>query len=64
VWLDFALAIYALDRLTQRGFRPVIPPYMLKFDVIRRVLDFDTFKDAIYKIEGEDLYLSQLRSTE
>jgi seryl-tRNA synthetase len=57
VWLDFALAIYALDRLTQRGFRPVIPPYMLKFDVIRRVLDFDTFKDAIYKIEGEDLYL-------
>jgi len=57
VWLDFALAMYALDRLTQKGFRPVIPPYMLKFDVIRRVLDFDTFKDAIYKIDGEDLYL-------
>lgn len=57
VWLDFALAMYAIDFLAQRGFRPVIPPYMLKLDVIRRVLDFDTFKDAIYKIEGEDLYL-------
>ncbi|MEM1598248.1 MAG: serine--tRNA ligase [Pyrobaculum sp.] len=57
VWLDFALAMYALDHLTQKGFRPVVPPYMLKFDVIRRVLDFDTFKDAIYKIDGEDLYL-------
>ncbi|MFN3805253.1 MAG: serine--tRNA ligase [Pyrobaculum sp.] len=57
VWLDFALAMYAIDFLTQRGFRPVIPPYMLKYDVIRRVLDFETFKDAIYKIEGEDLYL-------
>jgi len=57
VWLDFALAMYAMDYLTQKGFRPVIPPYMLKLDLIRRVLDFDTFKDAIYKIEGEDLYL-------
>ncbi len=57
VWLDFALAMYALDFLTQRGFRLVIPPYMLKFDVIKRVLDFDTFRDAIYKIDGEDLYL-------
>lgn len=57
VWLDFALAMYAIDLLAQRGFRPVIPPYMLKYDVIRRVLDFETFKDAIYKIEGEDLYL-------
>ncbi|MGC9050394.1 serine--tRNA ligase [Pyrobaculum sp.] len=57
VWLDFALAMYAMDYLTQKGFRLVIPPYMLKLDLIRRVLDFDTFKDAIYKIEGEDLYL-------
>lgn len=57
VWLDFALAMYAMDRLAQKGFRPIIPPYMLKFDVIKRVLDFDTFRDAIYKIEGEDLYL-------
>ncbi|MEM4081599.1 MAG: serine--tRNA ligase [Pyrobaculum sp.] len=57
VWLEFALTMYALDYLTQKGFRPVIPPYMLKFDLIKRVLDFETFKDAIYKIEGEDLYL-------
>ena len=57
VWLDFALAMYAMDVLAQKGFRVVIPPYMLKHDIIRRVIDLDTFRDAIYKIEGEDLYL-------
>lgn len=57
VWLDFALAMYAMDFLTQKGFRLMVPPYMLKYDIIRRVIDLDTFKDAIYKIENEDLYL-------
>lgn len=57
VWLDFALSLFALDRLTAKGFKPIVPPYMLKYDIIRRVIDFDTFKDAIYKIDGEDLYL-------
>ncbi|MEL9990969.1 MAG: serine--tRNA ligase [Thermoproteus sp.] len=57
VWLDFALSLYALEYLTSRGFKPIVPPYMLKYDVIRRVIDLDTFKDAIYKLENEDLYL-------
>nr|KJR73578.1 MAG: seryl-tRNA synthetase [Thermoproteus sp. AZ2] len=57
VWLDFALALYALDFLASKGFKVVVPPYMLKHEIIRGVIDLDTFKDAIYKIEGEDLYL-------
>ncbi len=57
VWLDLALAMYALDFLSQRGFRIVIPPYMLKHEYMTSVIDFDALKDAIYKIEGEDLYL-------
>jgi len=57
VWLDFALAMYALEYLAERGFKVLIPPYMLRYDVVKGVLDLDTFKDAIYKIEGEDLYL-------
>lgn len=57
VWLDFALSLYALEYLTSRGFKPIVPPYMLKYDIIRRVLDLDTFRDAIYKLEDEDLYL-------
>ena len=57
VWLDLALLLYALDHLTRKGYTLVLPPYMLRHEVMTRVVDLDTFKDAIYKIEGEDLYL-------
>ncbi len=57
VWLDYALLAYALDYMTMKGYTLVLPPYMLRYNVINAVLDLDTFKDAIYKIEGEDLYL-------
>ncbi|MCE4599311.1 MAG: serine--tRNA ligase [Desulfurococcales archaeon] len=57
VWLDFALLLYAIDKLTSKGYRLTIPPYMLRYKVMGRVIDIETFKDAIYKIEDEDLYL-------
>jgi seryl-tRNA synthetase len=57
VWLDFALIMYALDFLSRKGFQLVVPPYMLKHEVISSVIDLEAFKDSIYKIENEDLYL-------
>ncbi|MGC9105932.1 MAG: serine--tRNA ligase [Thermoprotei archaeon] len=57
VWLDFALLLYAIDVMTQKGYTLVLPPYMLRGEVISSVIDLATFKDAIYKIEDEDLYL-------
>jgi len=57
VFLDMALLMYAVDFLTKKGFRLVLPPYMLRYKIISGVIDFVTFQDAIYKIEGEDLYL-------
>ncbi len=57
VWLDFALLLYAIDTMTKKGYTLVLPPYMLRGDVIQSVIDLATFKDAIYKIENEDLYL-------
>ncbi|GGP21998.1 serine--tRNA ligase [Thermocladium modestius] len=57
VWLDFALILYALDFLSRKGFQLVVPPYMLKHEVISSVIDLEAFKDSIYKIEDEDLYL-------
>jgi seryl-tRNA synthetase len=57
VWLDFALLLYAIDRLTSKGYRLVLPPYMLRHKAISSVIDLQTFEDAIYKVEGEDLYL-------
>ena len=57
VWLDFALLLYAIDRLTAKGFRLVLPPYMIRRRILMGVIDMETFEDAIYKVEGEDLYL-------
>ncbi len=57
VWLDFALMMYALDFLSSRGYTIVTPPYMLRHKIVSSVIDLETFKDAIYKIEDEDLYL-------
>ncbi len=57
VFLDMALLAYAVDYLTSKGFALVLPPYMLRYNIMMGVIDMDTFKDAIYKIEGEDLYL-------
>lgn len=57
VRLDLALILYAMDRLTRKGFRPVIPPYMLRHNIYAGVTSVDVFRDALYKIEDEDLYL-------
>ncbi|MHA1231084.1 MAG: serine--tRNA ligase [Candidatus Helarchaeota archaeon] len=56
-WLDFALSLFTIDFLTKKGFKFVIPPYMVRWDVIKAALDHETFLDMIYKIENEDLYL-------
>lgn len=55
-WLNLALTLYAIDFMTQRGFRLVLPPHMLNYDVISSVIDFDAFKDAIYEV-SDGLYL-------
>ncbi|MEM1628554.1 MAG: serine--tRNA ligase [Desulfurococcaceae archaeon] len=57
VFLDMALLMYAIDSLTKKGYRLVLPPYMLRHNIMMGVIDLPTFKDAIYKIEDEDLYL-------
>jgi seryl-tRNA synthetase len=57
VFLDMALLMRAIDYLFKKGYRLVVPPYMLRYKIISGVIDFAAFQDAIYKIEGEDLYL-------
>jgi len=57
VFLDIALLMYAIDYLTRKGYTLVLPPYMLRYKVMMGVIDFKSFEDAIYKVEGEDLYL-------
>ena len=57
VWLDMALLLYALDNMARWGFRPCIPPYMLRRAAYEGVTALSDFEDAVYKLEGEDLYL-------
>jgi len=57
VILDLALIRFALDRLIEKGFIPVIPPYMVRRYVEEGVTTFDDFENVIYKVEDEDLYL-------
>lgn len=57
VKLEIALTNYALDFLSERGFDLLEPPYMLNYRAMEGATDVETFKDTLYKIEGEDLYL-------
>ena len=57
VLLDLALQRFALDYLHRKDFTIIEPPLMLNLDSMMGALDMDDFKDQIYKIEGEDLFL-------
>ena len=55
--LHSAVIAYARDFMIDRGFTYVIPPYMIRSDVVTGVLSFAEMDSMMYKIEGEDLYL-------
>ncbi len=55
--LDLALQRFALDLLVERGFAPVVPPYLLRRAPYEGVTDLADFENVMYKVEGEDLYL-------
>ena len=55
--LHSAVISYARDFMIDRGFTYVIPPYMIRSDVVTGVMSFAEMDSMMYKIEGEDLYL-------
>ncbi|MGP6219749.1 serine--tRNA ligase [Caldiplasma sukawensis] len=55
--LELALINYAVDFLSERGFSVVEPPPMITGEYVWKATDEGTFQDAIYRIDGEDLYL-------
>ena len=57
VLLDLALQRMAIDLLVDRGFTPVVPPFMLRREPYEGVTDLADFENVMYKIENEDLYL-------
>ena len=55
--LHSAVIAYARDFMIDRGFTYVIPPYMIRSDVVTGVMSCAEMDSMMYKIEGEDLYL-------
>ncbi len=55
--LHSAILTYARDFMIDRGFTYVIPPFMIRSEVVTGVMSFAEMEAMMYKIEGEDLYL-------
>ena len=43
--------------MIDRGFTYVVPPFMIRSNVVTGVMSFEEMDAMMYKIEGEDLYL-------
>lgn len=55
--LNNALIRYAQDIFAKKGYTFVLPPLMINKQACDGVIDFEFFRDMVYKIENEDLYL-------
>jgi len=57
VLLEFGLIQLALDVLTKQGFIPIVPPAMIKPEMMKAMGYVERGGDEIYHIEKDDLYL-------
>lgn len=55
--LHSAVISYARDFMIDRDFTYVVPPFMIRSNVVTGVMSFEEMDAMMYKIEGEDLYL-------
>lgn len=52
-----ALMAFARDYMVQKGFKYVIPPFMIRSQVVDGVMSFEEKEGMMYKIKDEDLYM-------
>ncbi|MEM4703758.1 MAG: serine--tRNA ligase [Candidatus Bathyarchaeia archaeon] len=57
VLLDMALFCFATEKMVQKGYTPIEPPFLMKREAYEGVTALSDFEDVLYKIENEDLYL-------
>jgi seryl-tRNA synthetase len=57
VRMNQALVQFGLDFLSNHGYTPIQPPYMIRKAPMAGAVILGDFQDVIYKIEDEDLYL-------
>jgi seryl-tRNA synthetase len=57
VFLQFALVQFALQKLTAKGFRPVVPPVLVRDEAMYGTGFFPTDLQQVYRIESDGLNL-------
>jgi seryl-tRNA synthetase len=57
VFLQFALVQFALQRLAERGFRPVVPPVLVRDEAMYGTGFFPTDMQQVYRVEADGLNL-------
>jgi seryl-tRNA synthetase len=55
--LNQALIRFTIDFMLKKGYTYIEPPLMIRKKIAIAQGDFEAFKNALYKIENEDLYL-------
>ena len=55
--LEFGLVRFAMDRLMEGGFTPVIPPVLVREEALYGTGFFPDDSEQVYAIEKDDLYL-------
>lgn len=55
--LEFAIMKYAIDFMTKKGYKFITMPHMISHKAYDGVVDIETFENALFKIEGEDLFM-------
>ncbi len=56
--LELAILTAALDRAMAAGFTPVIPPTLVKPEIMRGTGFLGSHSDEVYRLEADDLYLT------
>lgn len=57
VELMYALCMFMLGHNRSRGYQMILPPYMVNEKSLEIASNFPKFKDQVYKVEEEDLYM-------
>ena len=57
VMLEFALVRFALERLTEAGFTPMVPPVLVKEDALVGTGFFPEAREQVYSVPEDELFL-------
>lgn len=55
--LDYAIQVYTIHFLMKKDYTLIEPPFMMHREPYLGVTDLESFRDQLYKVENEDLYL-------